>query len=59
MKAKISTESCPIGKWGLEFMEDEEVNKLRSVSVDQMMKESVLVMASGGVGGGCGCGSTV
>lgn len=58
-KAVLSTESCPIGRWGLEFLEDnEEVNKLRSVSVDQMMKETILINASKPGGGGCGgCGN--
>jgi hypothetical protein len=58
-KAVLSTESCPIGKWGFEYVESEEVDKLRSVSVDQMMKESIIINASKPGGGGCGgCGST-
>lgn len=59
-KAKLITESCPIGKWGFEYIdgeEGEEVNKLRSVSVDQMMKESIIINASKPGGSGCGgCG---
>lgn len=58
-KAVLSTESCPIGKWGFEFMkDDEEINKIRSVAVDQMMKEAVIIEAGKPGGAGCGgCGS--
>lgn len=57
-KAVLSTESCPIGRWGFEFMEDdEEVNKLRSVTVNEMMKETITINAT--KPGGCGgCGSS-
>lgn len=54
-KAKLSTEACPIGKWGFEFIDEPEVNELRSVSIDTLMGQSININT--GTNKSCGtCG---
>lgn len=54
-KAELTTEACPIGLWGFEYLDMKEVDELRAIPVKQMMEESVTIDFSRSGKTGC-CG---